>query len=525
MRRRRGNRNSVMERKAVVSPQRARVAENLAAGQRFLESLLAHMPVVVYRLDRRLRHVFIGGAVQWMSRLKPAQFIGKTGRELGFPRELCDRFEAVCREVLVTGKPGHLEFQFDQTWIFHRMIPEHSADGSIETILCLAENITDRKSMEAEHARYRKRLIGLVEKRARELQRAYEQARIAERMSSIGTLAAGLGHDMNNVLLPVRAHLEAASSLALVPEVRRHIDSVQTSLAYLQHLADGLHFLALDPEEEVCEPTTTDLSVWWSQAGPLLSKSVPKYVNVEVSLPAGLPAVAMSSHGLTQVVLNLVVNAGEAIPPNRKRQHGLVRIWAELADDGEGGGGRVRLGITDNGRGMPLEVQRSAFEMFFTTKPRGLGTGLGLSMVARVVGRARGSIHIESKPGKGTTVSVLLPKAAWTVRAANALSGAVSLKNGRAADLVAQILESSGVRVLSGEETAKSDIWVLDARKGALADATAWRTRHPDGVLVLFGAANGPSAQRWSSLRPIQIESGDDLEGIRTALGRAIAGF
>jgi len=105
------------------------------------------------------------------------------------------------------------------------------------------------------------------------------------------------------------------------------------------------------------------------------------------------------------------------------------------------------------------------------------------------------------------------------------LSGAVSLKNGRAADLVAQILESSGVRVLSGEETAKADIWVLDARKGALADATAWRTRHPDGVLVLFGAANGPSAQRWSSLRPIQIESGDDLEGIRTALGRAIAGF
>ncbi len=351
---------------------------------------------------------------------------------------------------------------------------------------------------------------------------AIVQQRLTDRLAFIGTLAAGLGHDMNNVLLPVRAHLEAASSLALVPEVRRHIESVQKSVAYLQHLADGLHFLALDPEKEVSEPAATDLRVWWSQAGPLLAKAVPKHVNVEISLPAGLPAVAMSSHGLTQVVLNLVVNAGEAIPPNRKRRQGLVRIWAEAAEDEEG---RVRLGITDNGQGMSPEVQRSAFEMFYTTKPRGLGTGLGLSMVARVVGRARGSVHIESKPGKGTTVSVLLPEAEWTTRTANPVNGAISLKDGRAADLVAQLLEASGVRVVSGEDPAKADIWVLDARKEALADATAWRTRHPDGVLVLLGGASASSARRWRSLRPILIENGDDLEGIRVALGRAIAGF
>lgn len=354
---------------------------------------------------------------------------------------------------------------------------------------------------------------------------AHLRQRQTDRLAFIGTLAAGLGHDMNNVLLPVRAHLEAASSLALVPEVRRHIDSVQKSVLYLQHLADGLHFLALDPEKEVSEPAATDLRVWWSQAGPLLAKAVPKHVKVEVSLPASLPAVAMSSHGLTQVVLNLVVNAGEAIPPNRNRRQGLVRVWAELSEDEDGGEGRVRLGITDNGRGMSPEVQRSAFELFYTTKPRGLGTGLGLSMVARVVSRARGSVHIESKPGKGTTVSVVLPEAAWNTRATNAVKGVVSLKDGRAADLARQILESSGVRVLSGEETAKADIWVLDARKGALADATAWRTRNPVGVLVLLGGADAPSTRLWSSLRPILIENGDDLEEIRGALGRAIAGF
>jgi signal transduction histidine kinase len=174
------------------------------------------------------------------------------------------------------------------------------------------------------------------------LHAAHLRLRMTDRMASIGALAAGLGHDMNNVLLPVRAHLNAAQALTMIPEVREHVEAVLQSVTYLQQLADGLHFLALDTDKEIPEGTT-DVRAWWSQVGPLLSKAVPKHVKVVVSLPKGLPEVGISPHGLTQAMLNLIVNAGQAIPQpspstlkrhGRKQRQGLVRIRAKVTERG-----------------------------------------------------------------------------------------------------------------------------------------------------------------------------------------------
>ena len=98
-------------------------------------------------------------------------------------------------------------------------------------------------------------------------------------------------------------------------------------MAYLQQLADGLHFLAMDPDKVEDAGGVTDLHVWWGQTGAL-SKAVPKHVKVTVSFPAELPQVAVAAHSLTQAVLNLIVNAGEAIPgpPRRKRRQGYARL-------------------------------------------------------------------------------------------------------------------------------------------------------------------------------------------------------
>jgi nitrogen-specific signal transduction histidine kinase len=98
------------------------------------------------------------------------------------------------------------------------------------------------------------------------------------------------------------------------------MDAVQKSVAYLQQLADGLHYLVLDPDDEGAGPTSTDLYAWWEQAGPLLSKAVPKQVEFMVDIATGLPHVALSAHGLTQVMLNLIVNAGEAIGAKQKTE-------------------------------------------------------------------------------------------------------------------------------------------------------------------------------------------------------------
>lgn len=360
------------------------------------------------------------------------------------------------------------------------------------------------------------------------LHAAHLRLRMTDRMASIGALAAGLGHDMNNVLLPVRAHLNAAQALTMIPEVREHVEAVLQSVTYLQQLADGLHFLALDTDSEVPEGATTELRAWWSQVGPLLSKAVPKHVKVVVSLPKGLPEVGISPHGLTQAVLNLVVNAGQAIPqpsPStskrqvHKQRQGLVRIRAQVVKRGA----HVRLSVTDNGVGMTPEVQRNAFEMFYTTKTRGLGTGLGLPLVARVVGRVKGSVHIQSELGKGTTVELLLPVASHEMRPATALAAVITLTDERAAILIQHLLEDSGVRTALGSDPKSADIWIAEPADALAGQARAWRKRHPQGVLVLLGRPSNRSTRSWTSLQPLTIEDPGDLDAIRATLSRAIS--
>jgi PAS domain S-box-containing protein len=367
------------------------------------------------------------------------------------------------------------------------------------------------------------RLHELLAEQTAALHAAHLRLRMADRLASIGALAAGLGHDMNNVLLPVRAHLEAARTMTMKPGVRDHIDAVHKSVTYLQHLADGLHFLARDTDGEDCERSSTDLGVWWSQVGPLLTKAVPKGVKVTVSLPTGLPELGVSAHGLTQAVLNLIVNAGEAIPADRKRPQGHVRVWAEVTKSGT----EVRLCITDNGLGMSAEVQRNALEMFYTTKSRGFGTGLGLPLVARVISRAGGSLQIESKPGNGTTVAISLPVTGMggqAGRASQALRAMITLTDGRAAALIQHLLEVAGVQVAPGSDPTGADIWILEPTEAGFAAAKAWRTRHPHGRLVLVCKADSGPSHAWSALHAVTIEDCNDLDAIGAALSRTIVG-
>lgn len=365
------------------------------------------------------------------------------------------------------------------------------------------------------------RLLELLAEQTSTLQKAHLRLRIADRMASIGALAAGLGHDMNNVLLPVRAHLNAARTMTMLPPVRHHVEAVQKSVTYLQQLADGLHFLAIDTEQDETEQATTDLHAWWSQAGPLLTQAVPKHVRVIASLPANLPEVGISAHGLTQAVLNLIVNAGQAIPgpPERKRRQGRVRISIENSVEDE----HIKLSVADNGEGMSDEVQRNAFEMFYTTKTRGLGTGLGLPLVARVIHRAGGSVQIESERGKGTVVSLLLPVARHVNKQLDARNAVITLADGRAANLIQHLFDVVGVRADRDSDPAGADIWVLEPNKKSASAAAKWRREHPQGRLILFGTPDPQSAATWRSLRVAIIEETSDFEAISSALGRAIA--
>lgn len=308
----------------------------------------------------------------------------------------------------------------------------------------------------------RTRLQELLTAQTRALATANLRLLLSDRMAALGTLAAGMGHDMNNVLLPVRARLNALEHAGITPAAQAHVAALRRSIAYLQHLSDGLHFLTLDPDGSGTAEgrnATTDLLEWWRQVGALLRKAVPQHVRFESSIPAGLPLVQTAPHWLTQAALNMIVNAGEAIPEGRRT--GKVRLWARASD----GGSVVRLGVTDNGRGMTGEVQARAFDLFFTTKPRGVGTGLGLPLVRRVASRAGGDVEVTSVPGKGTTIVLALPAAtmesgARSGRREGQLSASVSVREPRLGALIAQILQSSGVHIRSSDrdEPGRSDL-------------------------------------------------------------------
>ena len=390
----------------------------------------------------------------------------------------------------------------------------------------LLRDMTTYVKVERSHDEERVRFQQQLAQQTSALAQATLRLRMTDRMASIGTLAAGLGHDMNNVLLPVRARLDALNasvqSGAIPASERKHVDAIRKCLAYLQQLADGLHFLALDPdavETSHGDIAATDLRTWWSQSGALLSKAVPKHVRVIASFPSELPPAAIAAHGLTQALLNLIVNAGEAIPSAGPRRLGYVRVKAESVKDTQGSW--IRLKVSDNGSGMSPEVQRRAFEMFFTTKPRGLGTGLGLPLVRKVAEKAGGRIEIKSEPGKGTTVIMMIPAFVDTLANATRHRAALSLSDGRAAALVSHVLQASGTTVDPNQDPARANIWIIDSST-SLQNAKAWRTRHPKGQLVFMGTPSQRIAS-WNALRAEIIRNPRNFEAIRTAIGRVIA--
>jgi signal transduction histidine kinase len=221
-------------------------------------------------------------------------------------------------------------------------------------------------------------------------------------MASLGTLTAGLGHDMGNLLLPLDVRLELLLRAELPPELQEHVLGIQKSARYLQRLSKGLRLLATDPTAAPAD-RMTELGTWWADVAMLLKDALPRSIEFEHLLPAAECWVAIGRTGLTQAVFNLVQNAGDVL---RERGIGRVLIAAhELADNW------VAIGVTDDGPGMSEEVRRRCLEPYFSTKPLAVSTGMGLPFVHGLVKGAGGRIEIASTMGEGTSITLVLPKA------------------------------------------------------------------------------------------------------------------
>jgi two-component system cell cycle sensor histidine kinase/response regulator CckA len=216
-------------------------------------------------------------------------------------------------------------------------------------------------------------------------------------MDALGQLAAGIAHDFNNVLTVVGTAAQSIEAWPALPDdLAEDVRAIREETARGAALASQL--LAYS-RHQTLPPESLSLNDVVHSIAFALRRVIPPRIEVIEELEAGPAIVSMHRSQADQILMNLVLNARDAISGN-----GTITIATEYA-----GSGTVLLRVADTGSGMHEEVRRRSLEPFFSTKPAGKGTGLGLSTVNTIVKNAGGQVTVESVPGKGTTVSVRLP--------------------------------------------------------------------------------------------------------------------
>ena len=362
--------------------------------------------------------------------------------------------------------------------------PVRDQNGEIIGVSKAARDIGERKLAEAVLSRDREMLERLVADRTRELEVVAKRLSIADRMATIGTLAAGLGHDMANLLLPIRMSLDAIEAGSMTADLREDVLAIRKASEYLQRLAASLRLLALDPENESELGGSTQLTQWWYEAEGMIRNGIPRTVALKFDAPESLAPISIGKAALTQIMFNLVQNAGDAL---RSRQDGRVCITGRQgARDGQ-----IVITVTDNGPGMSEETRSRCLEPFFTTKTRGMSTGLGLALVGGLIKKAGGTIEIDSRPGEGARFTLTLrcvqPVIADAASSRPGQSRAVvTLGDPRLLAHVRSVLQSLKFDT-SGEGLDHADLWVTDTvGDGEIAAVNRFVRSGPPRRAVVF---------------------------------------
>ncbi len=360
------------------------------------------------------------------------------------------------------------------------------------------------------------RLVPAVERELQEASNRRErrslevQLRQAQKLDAIGQLAGGVAHDFNNLLTVILSYGTLLQN-DLPPEDPRREDLNQI-IECGRRAAELTRQLLTFGRRQVFEMKQVDLNLTLTNIVKMLRRLLPESIDFTVTpTTEAIWPINGDSGGLEQVIVNLVVNARDAMPSGGKLTVSTRNVT--LAEgDGRGlsakPGDYVMLSVVDSGTGMSAETQARMFEPFFTTKEAGKGTGLGLATVHGIVRQLGGSIGLESELGKGTTFRVYLPRTFQTAKATAALKERVSPMTGTERVLVVEdepglramtcrVLKSAGYQVLDSArpsaaikiaETATLDLLVTDIvlpEMNGRELATRLRSEKP-GLRVLY---------------------------------------
>lgn len=283
--------------------------------------------------------------------------------------------------------------------------------GRVIGMLSVRSKQVDRFGVE--ELRFLEALASLL---ATSLQRVQSEEALnhSQRLESVGQLTGGVAHDFNNLLTVIQGNLQVLEELPALAQDGHAMALVGAATRATRRGAELTGKLLAFSRRQVLQPIAIDIHTLLRSLTDMLLRTLDQRIRIEIDAPPGVPSVLADPVPLESALLNIALNARDAMP-----EGGTLRFHIETCDalpvtlrDEQGtvpGSGYVAISISDTGLGMADSVKERAFEPFFTTKEAGRGTGLGLSTVYGFIHQSRGAITIDSSPGRGTTIAIYLP--------------------------------------------------------------------------------------------------------------------
>jgi PAS domain S-box-containing protein len=432
---------SMIEATIVDITERKQAEEALAHDHALLRSLINSIPDLIYCKDVNGIYLGCNNAFEAYTGLNEGRILGRRTRDV-FPAQRADVMEREEQQVYESRVPLRLENWLEHPsgrrlveLVINPLIDDH---GKLLGLLGVGRDITGRRRLE-------------------------EQVRQTGKMEAIGRLAGGVAHDFNNLLTIILGNLSLTSnrltSGGSVHELLGDCEKAAQRAAELTSQLLGFARrtpVALEPiDVKSCIAETTQL----------LKRTIGLGISIETDIDPNLGTVEADRGQIGQVLMNLCINARDAMP-----RGGKIILVADNVDVTEAqarknldarSGSFVRIRVEDTGEGMPPEIQTRIFEPFFTTKPLGQGTGLGLAMVFGIIQQHQGWIECESEPGEGTEFTFYLPRS--EKQATQRAPAPVSTEGGTETVLVVDdepmirelaraILQHRGYRILTAED-------------------------------------------------------------------------
>jgi len=383
-------------------------------------------------------------------------------------------------------------------WHITRAVPIRDGDGKITLWIGTSADIQDQKNTEQALAALNTTLEREVRERTAELLAAEATLRQSQKMEAVGQLTGGLAHDFNNLLTGISGSLELL-------EIRLGQGKLTELDRYL-HIAQGAakraaaltHRLLAFSRRQTLDPKLTDINRLVYGMDELIRRTVGPSVALDVLSTPGLWAVLADPNQLENALLNLCINARDAMPDGGRltietENHLLAPAEAKALELQPGA--YVSLSVSDTGGGMTAEVIARAFDPFFTTKPIGEGTGLGLSMVYGFVRQSGGQARIYSEPGKGTKLSLYLPRSFGAEGVFEPLAAEKTSQRGDG-EAVLVVDDEPSVRILVHEVLAELGYTVLEAENGASGLKILQSRRRVDLLITDVGLPGGMNGRQ-----------------------------